>query len=166
MSRLPYSKSRQHRGRQQVSIKSPIRAGPCRGKQNSTDLERQPGFDILLERFRNRLIKVAQDLHRELRVDALVADEVIERVGQGEPDTITPRKGAPMSASNSLCRLAVWSLGGLIVPAPTVELVERLRSRCHACCDAGKGGPRSTASSCLFSLSSLVGERSDVGSCS
>lgn len=51
-----------------------------------THLELESRLDVLLERFRDGLVKVAQDLHGELRVDALIADEVVERVGQSEAD--------------------------------------------------------------------------------
>jgi hypothetical protein len=48
-------------------------------------LELQPALYVLLQRFRDGLVKVAQNLHRKLRVYALLADQVVERVRQSEP---------------------------------------------------------------------------------
>lgn len=50
-------------------------------------LELKPALDVLLKRLGNSLVKVAQDLHRQLRVNALLANQVVQRVSQGEPDT-------------------------------------------------------------------------------
>ncbi|KND87877.1 hypothetical protein TOPH_07523 [Tolypocladium ophioglossoides CBS 100239] len=63
---------------------------------SSTNLELQAALDVLLQRLRDRLVEVAQDLHRQLRVDALIANEVVERVRQSEPDA---RAARPASAS-------------------------------------------------------------------
>lgn len=43
-------------------------------------LERQPGLDLLLEDVCDRAIEVGEDLHRQLRVDAVVCDQIIERI--------------------------------------------------------------------------------------
>lgn len=50
-------------------------------------LELQTVLDVLLQGFGDGLVEVAEDLHRQLRVYALLADEVIERVRQSEADT-------------------------------------------------------------------------------
>lgn len=51
-----------------------------------TNLELQPTLDILLQCLGNGLVKIAENLHSKLRVDALLADQVVERVRQSEPD--------------------------------------------------------------------------------
>lgn len=51
-------------------------------------LEGQTALDVLLQRLGDGLIKVAQDLHRQLRVDALLADEVVESIRQSETDAM------------------------------------------------------------------------------
>lgn len=77
-------------------------------------LELQSALDVLLQRLGDCLVEVAQDLHGQLRMDALVADQIVQRVSQGEPDTAT-------RVSNGVCSGPAAS-GPL--PAPTVELVE------------------------------------------
>lgn len=73
-----------------VRVEAPLRCPlvkPPPGRSSYlTHLELESRLDVLLERFRDGLVKVAQDLHGELRVDALVADEVVERVRQSEAD--------------------------------------------------------------------------------
>lgn len=59
---------------------------PGREARRRLYLELQATLDILLQRLCDGLVKVAQNLHRQLRVDALIADEVVERVRQSEPD--------------------------------------------------------------------------------
>lgn len=51
-----------------------------------THLELQARLDVLLQRLGDGLVEVAQDLHRQLRVDALIADEVVERIRQRKAD--------------------------------------------------------------------------------
>lgn len=53
-----------------------------------TDLELQPTLDVFLQRLGDGLIEVAEDLHGELRVDAFIADEIIEGIRQSEPDAM------------------------------------------------------------------------------
>lgn len=59
-------------------------------------LEGQPILDVLLQRLGDGLVEVAQDLHRQLRVDTLVADEIVERVRQGKADAIFEAMRAPL----------------------------------------------------------------------
>lgn len=56
--------------------------------RQSSDLELEPRLDVLLERFRDGLIEIAQDLHGQLRIDALIADEIVEGIGQSKADTV------------------------------------------------------------------------------
>lgn len=53
-----------------------------------SDLKLQPGLDVLLERFRDRLIEIAQNLHRQLWVDAFIADEIVESIGKSQADAV------------------------------------------------------------------------------
>lgn len=55
-------------------------------RERGPHFELEPGPDAPLQRLRHRLVEVAQDAHRKLRVDALLADEVVQRVRQREPD--------------------------------------------------------------------------------
>jgi hypothetical protein len=55
---------------------------------DSAHLECQAGLDLLLESLGNGLVKVGQDLHGQLRVDALSADQVVEHVHECEADAV------------------------------------------------------------------------------
>lgn len=46
-------------------------------------LERQPGFYLLGEGVSDGFVKFGEDLHRELRLDASIVDEVVDRVDEG-----------------------------------------------------------------------------------
>lgn len=50
------------------------------GRFLSPYLECQPGLDLLLEDVCNRAIKVGQNLHGQLRVDAVVCNQIIEGI--------------------------------------------------------------------------------------
>lgn len=76
-------------------------------------LELKSTLDVLLKRLGNSLVEVAQDLHRQLRVDALLANQIVQRISQGEPDTANPVSNKPWPPAVD------WPL-----PAPTVELIE------------------------------------------
>lgn len=65
-------------------------------------LELKSSFYVLLESLSDGLVKIAQNLHSKLRVDALVADEIIKGICQSEANA-----------------------------ASTVQLIERLRSGSH-----------------------------------
>lgn len=54
----------------------------------SPHLESQPGLDLVLQNLGNRSVEVGEDLHRQLRVDAVRRDEVIESVCQSGADAI------------------------------------------------------------------------------
>jgi hypothetical protein len=102
------------------------------------NLKGKPILDVLLQRLGNGLVEVAQDLHRQLRVDTLITDEVVERVRQGKADAIFEAlRPAAFSYSSSMTE-EVWDSA---VPAPTVQLVERLPATRH-------DGP----DSCVWSL--------------
>lgn len=47
-------------------------------------LKLKSSFNVLLKSLSDGLIEIAQDLHGKLRVDALVADEIIEGICQSE----------------------------------------------------------------------------------
>ena len=51
-----------------------------------TDLKRKSGFDLLCQCLRYGAIKIAEDFHRQLGLDATVVDQVIDRVYQGFAD--------------------------------------------------------------------------------
>lgn len=59
-----------------------------KGRKEGTDLELQPTLDVFLQRLGDGLVKIAEDLHGELRVDAFIADEIIEGIRQSEPDAM------------------------------------------------------------------------------
>lgn len=50
-------------------------------------LERHPRLHLILQHLRNASIKVAQDLHRKLRLDAALSDQLVEGIHQSPPDT-------------------------------------------------------------------------------
>lgn len=45
-------------------------------------LESQPSLDLLLEYIGNSAVKIGKNLHRKLRVDAVVCDQIIEGICQ------------------------------------------------------------------------------------
>lgn len=45
-------------------------------------LELKSGLDVLVQAFGDGLIKVSEDLHRQLRIDARATNQVVERIGQ------------------------------------------------------------------------------------
>jgi hypothetical protein len=53
----------------------------------TANLERQPRLHPALQVERHGLVESGQDLHRQLRVDALIADEVVECIGKRKTDT-------------------------------------------------------------------------------
>lgn len=57
---------------------------------STTNLERQSRLHLIGQHFRNRAIEVREDLHRQLRLDATLADEVVERVRQRHADARQP----------------------------------------------------------------------------
>jgi hypothetical protein len=93
-------------------------------------LELQPVLHVLLKRLSDRLVKGAKDLHGQLRVDALAFDEIVECIRQSEPDAESAR----------LVMITLSVVGSREerrqVPAPTVQLVERLSSGRHDCARA------------------------------
>lgn len=50
-------------------------------------LERQPRLDLLLQDLGDSFIEMRKDLHGQLRIDAMLGNQVIESVCQGSPDT-------------------------------------------------------------------------------
>ena len=52
-------------------------------------LESQARANLLLQNLRDRSVKVGQDLHRQLRVDAVLRDQVIESVCEGSSHAVT-----------------------------------------------------------------------------
>lgn len=63
------------------------------GRPQSIHLKRQSALHILLKRFGDGLVESAKDLHRELGVDALTLNKVVERVRQSEADTASVGSG-------------------------------------------------------------------------
>jgi hypothetical protein len=92
--------------------------------EDDIHLELQAAPDILLQRLSDGLVKVAQNLHRQLWVNAGLADEIIERIGQSEPDAAVISQGVSAVGQSDVS-----------VPAPAIELVERLCTASHDFCD-------------------------------
>ena len=74
---------------------SPSKPSPRQKRQCSTrtsdqrsgnHLERQPRLDLLLQSLGNDAVKLGEDLHGELRVDALLADQLVQGVRQGDTE--------------------------------------------------------------------------------
>lgn len=63
-------------------------------------LELQTTLHVLLQRLGDGLVKVAEDLHRQLRVDTLLADQVIEGICQSETDAAAVSPGTPQPRIN------------------------------------------------------------------
>lgn len=57
-------------------------------RATSPYLKCQPGLDLVLQNIRNGSIKVGEDLHGQLRIDAVALDEVIQSVCQGSADAV------------------------------------------------------------------------------
>lgn len=54
-------------------------------------LERHPRLDLVLQHLCDTAIEVAQDLHRKLRLDAALSDQLVEGIHQSPPDTTQAR---------------------------------------------------------------------------
>jgi len=52
-------------------------------------LERQPSLHLIRQNLRNTAIEVRQDLHRQLGLDATLADQVVEGVRERHADAAT-----------------------------------------------------------------------------
>ena len=61
-------------------------------------LECQPRLHLVLQHVRDRAIEVGQNLHRQLRVDAGVRDEVIKGVCESGTDAVQRARGACLLA--------------------------------------------------------------------
>ena len=53
-----------------------------------TNLELQPRFHLALQRLGDVLVEGPKDLHRQLGIDPLIADEVIEGISQSQANAI------------------------------------------------------------------------------
>lgn len=111
---------------------------------NGTNLELQPTLDVLLQRLGDGLVEVAENLHGELGVYALFADQVVEGVCQSEPDAVNFVFSwllvfflVVQFHSIQLLGLGMHSGAGKRLPASTVELVERLCSGSHGLLSRG-----------------------------
>ncbi len=51
-------------------------------------LEGQPGLHLLLQGLGDNAIELGEDLHGELRVDALLSDQLVERIRQGNAEAV------------------------------------------------------------------------------
>lgn len=87
------------KARGQPATKSPMTTMPCallrqsnrpvRGARGAFPyLKRQPGLDLVLQNIRNGSIKIGENLHGQLRVDAVALNEVIQSVCQGGADAV------------------------------------------------------------------------------
>lgn len=84
------------------SAQSPRGQGPDAQQRvvrqgRSIHLERQPRLDLVLQRLSDGAIKVGEDLHRQLRVDAVLADEIVKGVSQRIADAVETRGRVPPS---------------------------------------------------------------------
>lgn len=71
----------------------------CAAREEASPyLKRQPGLDLILQNIRNGSIKVGEDLHGQLRVDAVALDEVIQSVCQGSADAVHKRRAQRLLA--------------------------------------------------------------------
>ena len=69
-----------------------------RSKLDNAHLKCQACLDLLLERLGDGLVEVGQDLHGQLGIDALGADQIVEHVHEREADAIVVRARAPTLA--------------------------------------------------------------------
>jgi hypothetical protein len=77
------------------------RTRPCKHARLAAGhpyLECQPRLHLVLQHVRDCAIEVGQDLHRQLRVDAGVRDEVIEGVCESGTDAVQSARGACLLA--------------------------------------------------------------------
>lgn len=96
--------------------------------RNASYLERQPRAHVGLQHLGNGAIKVCQDLHRQLGVDAVLRDQVIEGIRQGSANATQEASHQSTGNKNR------WQGAGSAVPATAVELVEVLGTGgCHIC---------------------------------
>jgi hypothetical protein len=96
---------------------------PPRGR---TYLERQPRLHLLSQHLGDAAVEIRQDLHRQLWLDAPLADQIVERVGQRHPDArarISVSTGAEFKSRTQRQKGTV--------PAPAVELVKGLCGSGH-----------------------------------
>lgn len=91
--------------------------GRCGADGVPPHLERQPCLDLVLKHVCDGSVEVGEDLHRQLRVDASVRDEVIESVCQGGADAI------PRFVMLASLRLGASKEQRCNVPATAVQLV-------------------------------------------
>jgi len=49
-------------------------------------LERQPRLDMRAQHLRHRSIEIGEDLHRKLRGDVAIGDQVVQSIGEGHSD--------------------------------------------------------------------------------
>lgn len=104
------------------------------GKPPSTHLERQPSLDLICEYVGDRLVKVGEDLHGQLGLDAALGNQIVQRVREGTAQTVRCQPA---------CSVSLYQVRA--VPASAVELVV-LEIRGHVDCDKIRwAGGRATA---------------------
>jgi hypothetical protein len=57
-------------------------------ERDTTHLERHTRFDLVCKHLRDGFVEVDEDLHSQLRLDAALRDEQVERVCQGLAETM------------------------------------------------------------------------------
>lgn len=108
--------------------------------RNASYLECQPRAHVGLQHFGNGPVEVGQNLHRKLGVDAVLCDQVIERIRQSGTDAA--REASRQSTGSK----TKWQGVNSAVPATAVELVEVLgTSGCHLCLRAGSSAMATAA---------------------
>lgn len=55
---------------------------------SSMYLESQPSANLVRENLRDNAVIVGEDLHSQLWLDPTLVDQIIERVGEREPETV------------------------------------------------------------------------------
>lgn len=72
--------------------------------KHKAHLELKSGLDVLVQALGDGLVEVSEDLHRQLRVDARAADQVVERIGQRKPDARISESVLAHDAQATACK--------------------------------------------------------------
>lgn len=89
---------------------SPCTGPRIRGK-NRPYLESESSPDLVSQDFGDDLVKGREDLHRQLRLDATLVDQIIESVGQRQTETMSIQISPKTSPASHLFTLHTCSHG-------------------------------------------------------
>ena len=70
---------------------APCLGAPLAGSGRGNHLESQSSLDFILQSLGNDAVKLGEDLHGELRIDALLPDQLVQGVGQGNTEAMGRR---------------------------------------------------------------------------